>query len=49
LGRSHKGYDFDDTTGAIIGACIDVHDSCDQAFGKSPISEPWRWSYKPEG
>jgi hypothetical protein len=32
LGRSHKGYDFDDTTGAIIGACIDVHESLGPGF-----------------
>ena len=31
-GRSHKGYDFDDATGAIIGACIDVHKSLGPGF-----------------
>jgi GxxExxY protein len=31
-GRSNKGYDFDDATGAIIGACIDVHKSLGPGF-----------------
>jgi len=31
-GRSHKGYDFDDGTGAIIGACIEVHKTLGPGF-----------------
>lgn len=31
-GRSHKGYDFDDATGDIIGACIEVHKTLGPGF-----------------
>jgi GxxExxY protein len=31
-GRSTKGYDFDDITGEIIGACIEVHRNLGPGF-----------------
>jgi len=31
-GQSYKGYDFDDATGAIIGACIEVHKTLGPGF-----------------
>jgi GxxExxY protein len=31
-GYSRKGYDFDDATGAIIGACIEVHPTLGPGF-----------------
>ncbi len=31
-GRSTKGYDFDDVTGEIIGACIEVHRNLGPGF-----------------
>jgi len=31
-GRSRKGYDLDDATGEIIGACIEVHETLGPGF-----------------
>ncbi|HAL61801.1 MAG TPA: hypothetical protein DCP08_05265 [Chloroflexi bacterium] len=31
-GRSTKGYDFDDVTGEIVGACIEVHRNLGPCF-----------------
>ena len=31
-GQSYKGYDFDDATGSVIGACIEVHKTLGPGF-----------------
>ncbi len=48
-GRSHKGYDFDDATSKIIGACIEVHKTLGSGFREITYQRALRLELEAKG
>jgi len=48
-GRSHRGYDFDDATGDIIGACIEVHRTLGPGFREITYQRALRMELEARG
>jgi GxxExxY protein len=48
-GQSYKGYDFDDATGAVIGACIEVHRTLGPGFREITYQRALRLELQAKG